>query len=82
MNGVSCFVAGEGCLVASCLKVLVEQGCNVLGVASADRSVQAWAETEGISSIVDRSTFENSFSAVSTITYLVLKIFSGAFPLR
>jgi D-arabinose 1-dehydrogenase-like Zn-dependent alcohol dehydrogenase len=58
MNGVSCFVVGEGGLVLSCLQVLVEQGCDVLGVASVDRSAQAWAEARGIAYIADRSTFE------------------------
>jgi amino acid adenylation domain-containing protein len=58
MTGFSCFVVGEGVLVVSCLEILLEQKCQILGVCAADRLVQDWAATNGIVHTEDRLFFE------------------------
>ena len=58
MTGFSCFVVGEGALVLNCLKILLEQGGDLRGVCSTDRSVHEWATTHQIVNTEDRSIFE------------------------
>jgi amino acid adenylation domain-containing protein len=58
MTGFSCFVVGEGALVLSCLEILLEQGCHVLGACSTDRSVREWAATNQIVHTEDSAIFE------------------------
>jgi amino acid adenylation domain-containing protein len=58
MTGFSCFVVGEGALVLSCLEVLSEQGCQILGACSTDRSGQEWAAANQIVHTEDREIFE------------------------
>jgi natural product biosynthesis luciferase-like monooxygenase protein len=53
----SCFVVGDGVLPLSCLEILLQQECRILGVYSTDRSLQEWAETRGISHVSSRSEF-------------------------
>jgi natural product biosynthesis luciferase-like monooxygenase protein len=43
MDSPSCFVVGNGVIPLSCLEILVKQGWKVLGIHSADRSLQEWA---------------------------------------
>jgi amino acid adenylation domain-containing protein len=58
MTGFSCFVVGEGVLVLSCLEILLEQECQILGVYSADRALQELATIHHIAHTEDRSIFE------------------------
>jgi amino acid adenylation domain-containing protein len=58
MTGFSCFVVGEGALVLSCLEVLSEQGCQILGACLTDRSGQEWAATNQIIYTEDTTIFE------------------------
>lgn len=58
MTAFSCFVVGEGVRVLSCLEILQAQGCDLLGVYSIDRSVQAWAAINQIVSTEDPVFFE------------------------
>ena len=58
MTRFSCFVVGEGALVLNCLEVLLEQGCEVLGACSTDRTVQEWAGINKIVHTKDPAIFE------------------------
>lgn len=58
MTGFSCFVVGEGALVLSCLEILLEQGCHVLGACSTDRSVREWTATNQIIHTENSAIFE------------------------
>ena len=58
MTEISCFAVGEGALGLSCLEVLLAQGCQILGACSVDRSIQAWAATNGIVHTEDPAIFE------------------------
>jgi amino acid adenylation domain-containing protein len=58
MTSSSCFVVGEGDLALSCLELLLEQGCHLQGIYSADRSITAWAAGNSVGYTADRSTFE------------------------
>jgi natural product biosynthesis luciferase-like monooxygenase protein len=54
----SCFVVGEGVLPLSCLKILLQQECQILGVYSTDYSLQEWAETHGTFHASSRAEFQ------------------------
>ncbi|NJM75031.1 MAG: LLM class flavin-dependent oxidoreductase [Acaryochloridaceae cyanobacterium RU_4_10] len=54
----SCFVLGDGILPLSCLEILLQQECQVLGVYSTDRSLQEWAAQQGIPHAASREDFQ------------------------
>jgi amino acid adenylation domain-containing protein len=58
MTGFSCFVVGEGALVLSCLEILLEQDCQILGACSIDRPIQAWATKNNVICTEDTTIFE------------------------
>ena len=58
MTRFACFVVGEGALVLSCLEILLEQGCDVLGACSTDRSVREWTGANKIVHTKDPAIFE------------------------
>lgn len=57
MDCPSCFVVGNGVIPLSCLEILVKQGWKVLGIHSADRSLQGWADEYDIFHTDVRSDF-------------------------
>ncbi|MDZ8050439.1 MAG: MupA/Atu3671 family FMN-dependent luciferase-like monooxygenase [Aulosira sp. ZfuVER01] len=58
ISSFSCFVVGDGALPLSCLEILLQKGCQVLGVYSTDNSLQKWAEEHGINHAASRSIFQ------------------------
>ncbi|WP_373542541.1 MupA/Atu3671 family FMN-dependent luciferase-like monooxygenase [Chamaesiphon sp.] len=58
MSSLSCYVVGDGVVVVSCLEVLLQQGWQVLGIYSADGSLQEWSQAHDIFYAADRSTFQ------------------------
>jgi natural product biosynthesis luciferase-like monooxygenase protein len=54
----SCFVIGDGILALSCLNILLQQGCQVLGVYSTDKSLQEWAKEQDINHALSRPIFK------------------------
>jgi natural product biosynthesis luciferase-like monooxygenase protein len=58
MSSLSCFVVGDGVVVISCVEVLLQQGWQVLGIYSADGSLQEWSQAHEIPHPTVRSTFQ------------------------
>jgi natural product biosynthesis luciferase-like monooxygenase protein len=58
MSSLSCYVVGDGVVAISCLEVLLQQGWQVLGIYSADGSLQEWSQAQDLPYAVDRSTFQ------------------------
>jgi amino acid adenylation domain-containing protein len=59
MSGFSCFVIGNGVVPLKCLEILNQAGHQVLGVYSADGSLQPWAEESGVPYAVSRQLFSD-----------------------
>lgn len=54
------FVVGDGILALSCLNILLQQGCQVVGVYSTDNSLQDWAKEHGIDHASSRPVFKET----------------------
>lgn len=63
VSSFSCFVVGEGSLPLSCLEILLQKGCQILGVYSTDHSLQEWAERHHIPHAASRSSFQEQLLA-------------------
>jgi amino acid adenylation domain-containing protein len=57
MPTFSCLVVGEGAIALKCLEILQQSGHDVLGVYSAQASLQTWAAEHGIVHAASRRAF-------------------------
>ena len=64
MSSFSCFVVGDGILALSCLEILLQKDCQVLGVYSTDNSLQKWSQEHGITHAASRSMFQKTLLGV------------------
>jgi natural product biosynthesis luciferase-like monooxygenase protein len=64
MSSFSCFVVGNGILALSCLEILLQKDCQVLGVYSTDNSLQKWSQEHGITHAASRSMFHKTLLGV------------------
>ncbi|MTJ07339.1 MupA/Atu3671 family FMN-dependent luciferase-like monooxygenase [Anabaena sp. UHCC 0204] len=60
MSSFSCFVVGDGVLPLSCLEILLQKNCQVLGVYSTDHSLQKWSQEHGITHAPSRHVFHKT----------------------
>ncbi len=77
MSSLSCFVVGDGVVAISCVKVLLQQGWQVLGIYAADGALPEWSQISGIpiltgddaAGVDARATFQSQLLA-SAYDYL------------
>jgi len=60
MSSFSCFVVGNGIVVLSCLEILLQKDCQVLGVYSTDNLLQKWCEEHDITYTASRQIFQKT----------------------
>ncbi len=66
---ISCFVIGQGAIALKCLEVLRQAECSILGIYSANGSLQEWAIEQNIAHAETRQTFCNQLHS-SNYDYL------------